>query len=67
MGAQSAAPPLGLLIVAALLPPSWDLRFVDGDVEPITDAHLDWAHVLMISGKAPQEIPIRRLVERARI
>jgi radical SAM superfamily enzyme YgiQ (UPF0313 family) len=65
LGAQSAAPPLGLLIVAALLPPSWELRFVDGDVEPVTDEQLDWAQVLMISGKAPQEIPIRRLIERA--
>lgn len=65
LGAQSAAPPLGLLIVAALLPPEWELKFVDGDVEPVLDEHLDWAEVLMISGKAPQEIPIRRLAERA--
>lgn len=65
LGGKSAAPPLGLLIVAACLPKQWELKFVDGDVEPITDAHLDWAQLLMISGKGPQEIPIRRLVERA--
>lgn len=66
LGATSAAPPLGLLTVAAHLPGQWELKFIDGDVEPITDDHLCWAQVLMISGKGPQEIPIRRLVERAR-
>lgn len=66
LGGRSAAPPLGLLTVAAHLPPSWELRFVDGDVEPITDAHLDWADVLFVSAKGPQRVPVRRLAERAR-
>ncbi len=65
LGARCAAPPLGLLTVAALLPEHWELRFADGDAEPITDQHLEWAQVLMISGKGPQELPIRRLVARA--
>lgn len=66
LGGHSAAPPLGLLTVAACLPAHWELKFVDGDLEPITDEHLEWADVLMVSGKGPQEIPIRRLAERAR-
>ncbi len=66
LGARSAAPPLGLLTVAALLPSAWELKFVDGDTEPVTDAHLEWAQVLFISGKGPQEQPIRRLIARAR-
>lgn len=65
LGAETAAPPLGLLITAALLPPEWQLRFIDGDLDPITDADLAWADVLMISGKGPQKIPIHRLIERA--
>lgn len=65
LGGQSAAPPLGLLTVAAHLPGSWELRFVDGDLEPVTDAHLKWADVLLVSGKGPQEVPIRQLIERA--
>ncbi len=65
MGAETAAPPLGLLIVAALLPPSWQLRFVDGDLDPITDADLEWAEVLMLSGKGPQKLPIHKLIDRA--
>jgi len=66
LGGSSAAPPLGLLVVAADLPPHWQLRFVDGDIEPITDAHLAWADVLFITGKGPQAVPIRRLAARAR-
>ncbi|MBI4952896.1 MAG: B12-binding domain-containing radical SAM protein [Myxococcales bacterium] len=65
LGGASAAPPLGLLTLAAHLPAHWQLRFVDGDLEPITDAHLDWAELLMISGKGPQEVPIHDLVRRA--
>jgi len=66
LGGQSAAPPLGLLITAAHLPAHWELKLVDGDLEPVTDEHLRWADVLLISGKGPQLVPIRRLAERAR-
>ncbi len=66
LGGRSAAPPLGLLTVAAHLPAHWELRFVDGDVEPIEDRHLAWADVLLVSGKGPQLVPIRQLSERAR-
>lgn len=65
LGGCSAAPPLGLLTMAAHLPADWQLKLVDGDVEPVTDAHLAWAQVIMISGKGPQEVPIRRLIARA--
>ncbi len=66
LGANCAAPPLGLLTLAAYLPSHWELKFVDGDIEPVTDDHLAQADLLMISGKGPQEIPIRELVKRAR-
>ena len=65
LGGSSAAPPLGLLVVAAHLPAHWKLRFVDGDLQPITNEDIRWADVLFISGKGPQLVPIRRLVERA--
>jgi len=65
LGGQSAAPPLGLLTTAAYLPTKWDLKFVDGDLEPITDEHLAWADVLLISAKGPQNVPTWRLIERA--
>ncbi|MBZ0119535.1 MAG: B12-binding domain-containing radical SAM protein [Sandaracinaceae bacterium] len=65
LGAESAAPPLGLLTTAAYLPPTWELRFIDADLGPVRDEDLAWADVLMISGKGPQNIPIWRLIDRA--
>jgi radical SAM superfamily enzyme YgiQ (UPF0313 family) len=66
LGAESAAPPLGLLITAAHLPASWELRFVDGDLDPVTDDDLRWADVIFISAKGPQQVSVERLARRAR-
>ncbi len=66
LGAKSAAPPLGLLIVAALLPKHWQLRFVDHDVTPLTEGDIDWADIVFVSGIGPQEETIMRVVRRAK-
>ena len=55
LGAKAAAPPLGLLIVAALLPKHWELRLVDHDVTPLTEADLNWADLVFVGGSGPQE------------
>ncbi len=66
LGAKAAAPPLGLLIVAALLPDNWQLRLVDHDVTPLTEADLEWADIVFISGIAPQEEPMLEVVRQAK-
>ena len=43
IGKKSLLPPLGLMTVAALTPPEYELRLVDMNVRPLTDADLDWA------------------------
>src|SRR5271166_5755624 len=65
LGARSAAPPLGMLVVAAMLPRHWELRFIDADVEPLTAADLAWADIVMVGGISPQREPMLEVVRRA--
>ena len=50
VGAKYPAAPLGLITVAAMLPNHWDIRLVNRNTEPLTDADLDWADLVMIGG-----------------
>ncbi|MEN9278288.1 MAG: hypothetical protein Q6K92_07780, partial [Thermostichus sp. DG_1_5_bins_95] len=42
VGLKSVIPPLGLITVAALLPQDWEIRFVDRNVEPESEADWQW-------------------------
>src|SRR3981189_1691189 len=55
VGAKYPAAPLGLITVAAMLPKHWDIRLVDRNTEPLTDADLDWADLVMIGGMLNQQ------------
>ena len=55
VGAKYPAAPLGLITVAAMLPNDWDIRLVDRNTEPLTDADLDWADLVMIGGMLNQQ------------
>ena len=50
MGARYPAAPLGLITVAAMLPPHWEVRLVDRNTEDLTEADLAWADIVMTSG-----------------
>lgn len=55
-GARCLAPPLGLITLAAMLPPHWDLRLVDRNAdEVLTSADLAQADLVMTGGMLPQE------------
>jgi radical SAM superfamily enzyme YgiQ (UPF0313 family) len=66
LGKRAAQPPLGLMTIAALLPNSWKKRLVDTNVEPLKDAHLAWADIVMISGMHVQRESLVAIVERCR-
>jgi len=52
--AQYPTTPLGLITVAALLPPEWTIRLVDRNVEALADSDLEWADLVMTGGMLPQ-------------
>ena len=39
---KSSMPPLGLLTIAGMFPKNYNLKVVDINIEPLTDAHLEW-------------------------
>ena len=53
-GARYPSPPLGLITVAALLPPSWRVRLVDRNTDDLTPADLDAADLIMTGGMISQ-------------
>jgi radical SAM superfamily enzyme YgiQ (UPF0313 family) len=51
---RAALPPLGLVTVAAMLPPEWEVRLIDLNVEPLREADLRWADSVWIGGMSIQ-------------
>lgn len=66
VGKRAVMPPLGLLTVAALCPPEWDLRLVDLNIEELSRADLEWADLCLISGMAIQHESMIETIERCR-
>jgi radical SAM superfamily enzyme YgiQ (UPF0313 family) len=62
-GRRCIGPPLGLITVAALLPPEWEVRLVDRNAEELTDDDLDWADLVMTGGMIPQQPDTLRVIE----
>ncbi len=65
-GVRAFMPPQGLLLIAAYLPESWQVRFIDENMAPATEAELAWADVVMISGMHIQADQIRDIDRRAK-
>ena len=63
-GAKCVAPPLGLITVAALLPPDWSVRLVDRNAKNLTDDDIDWADMVMTGGMLPQQIDALKVIDR---
>ena len=59
-------PPLGLLTVAAMLPPEWDKRLVDVNVRKLTGEELAWADCAFIGGMIVQREPARQIITRCK-
>ena len=46
---KAAFPPLGLLTVAAMLPPHWELKVVDLNVGDLEESDVRWADYVLLS------------------
>lgn len=66
VGKRSALPPLGLLTVAAMLPPEWSLRLVDENVGALTEQDLAWADCAFVSAMVVQRASAHRIVTRCK-
>ena len=51
---RSLIPPLGLMTVAALCPPGWQLRLIDEAIEPLGEADLAAADLVLVSAMHAQ-------------
>jgi hopanoid C-2 methylase len=65
-GVRAFMPPQGLLLIAAYLPQSWPVRFVDENIGPARDADFAWADVVMVSGMHVQRPQIHDIARRAK-
>ena len=59
---KASLPPLGLLTVAAMLPPEWNKRLVDANVKKLTDGDLTWADYVFISAMVLQRESARQII-----
>ena len=62
----SVSPPLGLITVAALCPPTWTLRLLDHAFEEISDDDYRWADLVMVSAMHAQRADTTAILARAR-
>lgn len=65
MAAKAFMPPQGILVVAAYLPKTWEVRFVDESIAPAKDSDYKWADVVLMSGMHVQRENICKINERA--
>src|SRR6185295_17136534 len=65
-GVRAFMPPQGLLTIAAYLPESWPVRFIDENIAPATEADFAWADVVLVSGMHVQADQMRDIQARAK-
>ena len=65
-GKRCAFPPLGLITVSALLPPEWERRLIDLNVEPLTPADIEWADMVFVTAMLVQKNSLKQVVQRCK-
>jgi len=65
-GKRCAFPPLGLLTVSALLPPHWERRLIDLNVESLKSADIEWSDMVFATAMLVQKDSLRQVVGETR-
>jgi len=63
---KALLPPLGLLTVAAMLPPAWHKKLVDMSVRPLRDKDIAWADYVFISAMRIHKESVDKVVTRCK-
>jgi radical SAM superfamily enzyme YgiQ (UPF0313 family) len=66
LGKKSSMPSLGLLTLANMFPTDYNLRLVDMNVQPLTDADLHWADLVCTSTMIVQRKSLAHVIARAK-
>ncbi len=66
VGAKYPTIPLGLITVAAMLPPDWDVRLVNINTEELDEADLEWADLVLTGGMMFQQASTLDIIEMCR-
>jgi radical SAM superfamily enzyme YgiQ (UPF0313 family) len=58
-------PPQGILVVTALIPKEWEIKFVDENIQRATPEEFAWADIVFVSGMHIQRPRIHDITRRA--
>jgi radical SAM superfamily enzyme YgiQ (UPF0313 family) len=64
-GVQAFMPPQGLLLIAAYMPPEWQVRFIDENIRAATKDDFEWAEAVFVSGMHIQRSQMNDICRRA--
>src|SRR5260370_29239588 len=64
-GVRAFMPPQGILVIAAYLPPAWEVRIVDENIRPTSEEEMAWADAVFVSGIHVQRAEIKAVGRRA--
>lgn len=65
MGVRAFMPPQGILLVAAYMPASWEVRFIDENIRPARMSDYQWADAVIASGMHIQRRQINQIGDLA--
>jgi len=63
---RATLPPLGLMTVAAMLPPEWEKKLVDLNTDTLQDKDIKWADYVFISAMIVQKSSVPAIINRCK-